>query len=178
MRCFKTQVRRASPIIRQMIHLEGEPIKKGHGIYQNGGPPIVGTVGGQSGQIRLTISQTTTRKELQALVLQHTLTLSCANTDGWKGYSHLSNLQRVHKTVHHGDKQWAKDEDGDGINEVHTNTIEDMWTGLRNQLRTFRGVCKWYLYTYYVIHEWRINTNSITPVFCQAMCFHYNDLPL
>jgi transposase len=135
-------------------------------------------VGRESGQLRLAVSQSTTRKELEVLVLQHTMPLTCSNTDEWKGYSHLSNLQRVHKTVNHGDKQWAKDEDKDGINEVHTNTIEGMWTGLRNFLRTFRGVCKWYLYQYCAMHEWRHNTKTFTPAFCQAMCFHYNDLPL
>ncbi len=134
-------------------------------------------MGSDSGQIRLAVSWGTSRKELEALVLQHTLPLSCSHTDEWKGYSHLSVVQRIHKTVNHGDKQWAKDEDGDGINEVHTNTIEGMWTGLRNFLRTFRGVCKWYLYQYCAIHEWRNNTKTITPAFCQAMCFHYNDLP-
>ena len=32
-------------------------------------------------------------------------------------------------------KSGAKDADGDGINEVHTNTVEGMWTTVRNFLR-------------------------------------------
>ena len=30
---------------------------------------------------------------------------------------------------------WARDDDGDGIREVHCNTLEGLWTGLRNFLR-------------------------------------------
>jgi len=41
-----------------------------------------------------------------------------------------------------GKRVWARDDDGDGIREVHVNTIEGLWTGLRNFLRPFRGVSK------------------------------------
>ena len=39
-----------------------------------------------------------------------------------------------------GQREWARDDDGDGIREVHSNTIEGLWTGLRNHLRPFRGI--------------------------------------
>jgi hypothetical protein len=32
------------------------------------------------------------------------------------------------------------------VREVHANTIEGFWLGLRNYLRPFRGVSKWCLY--------------------------------
>ena len=35
--------------------------------------------------------------------------------------------------------------DGDGVREVHSNTLEGFWLGLRNYLRPFRGVSKWCL---------------------------------
>ncbi len=138
----------------------------------------MGTVGRESGQVRLAVCRGTTRQELEALVLQHTQPLACCNTDEWPSYRGLPDCQRVHRTVNHGQKQWAKDQDGDGLNEVHTNTIEGLWTGLRNLLRTFRGVCKWYLYQYCAVHEWRCNTKAITPEFCQALCFNYNEIPI
>ena len=50
--------------------------------------------------------------------------------------------------------EWARDDDGDGIREVHVNTSEGLWTGLRNFLRPFRGVNKMYLYQYVAIFEW------------------------
>jgi hypothetical protein len=42
--------------------------------------------------------------------------------------------------------EWARDDDGDGIREVHVNKLEGLWTGFRNFLRLFRGVNKVYLY--------------------------------
>ena len=48
--------------------------------------------------------------------------------------------QRGHATVKHSKKEWARD-DGDGIREVHSNTIEGTWTGLKNFLRPFRFFC-------------------------------------
>jgi IS1 family transposase len=63
-------------------------------------------------------------------------------TDEWQAYDHI--LQ-AHATVAHGQKEWVRDDDGDGIREVHTNTIEGLWTTVRNFLRPFRGVHKRYL---------------------------------
>jgi transposase len=56
-----------------------------------------------------------------------------------------------------------RDEDGDGINEVHVNTMEGIWSLLRQYIRTFRGVCKKYLHLYVNAFEflhnlkWRIS---------------------
>jgi transposase-like protein len=66
-------------------------------------------------------------------------------------------------------KEWARDDDGDGIREVHTNTAEGMWTGLRNFLRPFRGVHKKYLAGYVAVHEARINRKRISPAFIVAL---------
>ena len=51
--------------------------------------------------------------------------------------------QRGHATVKHSKKEWTRDDDGDGIREVHSNTIEGTWTGLRNFLRPFRFFVGW-----------------------------------
>ena len=54
------------------------------------------------------------------------------NTDEWRGYNHLPAMGRRHATVCHTAGEWARDDDGDGIREVHDNTLEGLWTGLRN----------------------------------------------
>ena len=66
-------------------------------------------------------------------------------TDEWGAYRRLPAEGRWHRTVNHAAGEWARDDDGDGQSEVHCNTLEGLWTGLRNFLRTFRGVSKWYL---------------------------------
>jgi hypothetical protein len=53
-------------------------------------------------------------------------------------------------------------DDGDGIREVHVNTLEGLWTGLRNFLRPFRGVNKVDLYQEVAMFEWGHNVKRVT----------------
>ena len=55
------------------------------------------------------------------------------------------------------------------MREVHCNTLEGLWTGLRNFLRPFRGVNKVYLYQYVAIFEWGHNIKRVTPEFIRAL---------
>jgi transposase len=84
-------------------------------------------------------------------------------------YNKVAPSGRTHATVNHSRKEWARDDDGDGIREVYTNTIEGIWTGLRNFLRNFRGVHKQHLHPYVVMHEWAHNLKTITMDFLRAM---------
>ena len=59
--------------------------------------------------------------------------------------------------------KWARDDDGDGVREVHDNTLEGMWTGLRNFLRPFRGVSKWYLAQYVAMFQWALQHQGGRP---------------
>ncbi len=56
-------------------------------------------------------------------------------------------------------------DDGDGVREVHCNTIEGLWTGVRNFPRIFRGVNKVYLQQYIAIFEWTHNFKKVTKEF-------------
>lgn len=140
--------------------------RKGHGTYENDRPPVVGTIGRESGQVRLRVVHHTDQDTLEAHV--HQFTTSCAQvyTDEWSGYNHLI---RPHATVCHGQREWARDDDGDGIREVHTNTTEGMWTTVRNFLRTFRGVHKKFLSGYIAICEFRVNLKRINPLFISQL---------
>ncbi len=140
--------------------------QKGHGTYANDRPPIVGTVGRDSGQVRLRLVKRTDGKTLERHMARFTEPEAVANTDEWPGYE---RIERAHVTVNHSLREWARDDDGDGIREVHINTIEGMWTGVRNFLRPFRGVHKEYLASYVAMAEHRINRKSITPEFIAAL---------
>ena len=87
-------------------------------------------------------------------------------TDEWKSYNHII---RKHSTVCHGKGEWARDDDGDGIREVHTNTAEGMWTDVRNFLRPFKGVHKKHLSGYVAMAEFRRNLKRISPAFIAAI---------
>ena len=76
-----------------------------------------------------------------------------------------------HATVCHtpGQREWARDDDGDGVREVHNNTLEGLWQGLRNFLRQFRGVSKWFLDEYVGIFQWIHTLKVVSAEFIQAL---------
>lgn len=140
--------------------------RRGRGTYANDRPPIVGTVGRESGQVRLRVVGNTTGPTLCRHVHQFTQCTAQVYTDESESYH---QLKRAHATVCHAIKEWARDDDGDGIREVHTNTTEGMWAGVRTFLRPFRGVHKRSLSGYIAICEFRINLKRISPAFLSAL---------
>ena len=106
---------------------------------------------------------------LQQVVRRATWPMVDVNTDEWQGYNGLPSMGRRRATVCHADHEWARDDDGDGVREVHCNTLEGLWTGLRNFLRPFRGVHKKYLHQYVAMFQWSYNVKRATPQFIRAM---------
>jgi transposase len=71
--------------------------------------------------------------------------------------------------------EYARDDDGDGVREVHCNTPDGIWTGLRNFLRTFLGVSKWTPGRYAAMFEWMHNCKAVTSDFIRAvLCGPYS----
>ena len=62
------------------------------------------------------------------------------HTDESASYARLPARGWRHVTVCHGRGEYARDEDGDGVREVHVNTLEGTWSLLRSWLRPHRGV--------------------------------------
>jgi transposase len=131
----------------------------------------VGVVGRDSGQIRVQVCKHSDRATLEPLIEQHTRADAIVTTDEWAAYHGGAASGRIHQTVCHtpGQRQWARDADGDGIREVHNNTIEGIWTGLRNFLRPFRGVSKWFLAGYVALFECAYNLKWVTVTLLRAM---------
>lgn len=140
--------------------------RRGKGTYANDRPPIVGTVGRESGQVRLRVVTNTTGEILRAHVHRFTLAGAQLYTDEDQGYNHVI---RAHATVCHSEKEWARDDDGDGIREVHVNTLEGLWTDVRNFLRPFKGVHKKHLSGYVALCEFRRNLKRISPTFISSL---------
>ena len=140
--------------------------RRGHGTYANDRPPVVGTLGRESGEVRLCVVHHTDKATLTDHVHQFTQSDATVYTDAWRGYN---ALDRCHEVVCHKDGEWARDADADGICEVHTNSIESIWTTVRNFLRPFRGVHKKFLAGYIAICEFGINLKTITPLFISKL---------
>ncbi len=63
----------------------------------------------------------------------------------------------------HEINEWARDDDGDGIREVHVNTVEGLWADVRTFLRPFKGVHKRHLSGYVAMAEFRRNHKCVSP---------------
>lgn len=140
--------------------------RRGHGTYDNDRPPIAGTIGRESRQVRLRVVSRTDKETLCAHVHTFTKVGAQVYTDEWQSYDHIL---RPHATVCHGVREWARDDDADGVREVHINSAEGMWTTVRNFLRPLRGVHKRYLCGYIAICEFTINHKCISPAFISAL---------
>jgi transposase-like protein len=105
--------------------------RRGKGTYENDRPPIIGIVGRETGKVRLRMIHNTTQETLLAFVHPFTEDDAQLYTDEERGYNHVI---RAHSTVCHSENEWARDDDGDGIREVHVNTAEGMWTDVRSFL--------------------------------------------
>ena len=83
------------------------------------------------------VQQATIQPIVEKFVQKGTL----INTDEYNIDSRLSEWGYEHKSVCHGMGEYARDEDGDGLHEVHVNTMEGVWSLLRSWLRPHRGPC-------------------------------------
>ena len=117
---------------------------------------------------RLAVLRSAGAAELEGLVHDQTAEGAALYTDEWSGYD---EVDRPRQSCRHtpGAREWARDADGDGVREVHNNTCEGMWTGLRNFLRPFRGVSKWHLWGYVAVFQWAYKLKRVTAAFVQAL---------
>ena len=136
--------------------------RRGRGTMANDRPPILGIWGRDFGHVRFFVCDDTTQATIVPLVVSHSFPWVTLYTDECYAYNPITATGRSHSTVCHSAREWARDDDGDGIREVHSNSIEGIWTGLRNFLRSFRGVHKRYLAQYVAIFEWTHNLKFVT----------------
>ena len=77
---------------------------------------------------------------IKPIITQAVAPATLINTDEYGIYARLPAWGYAHKTVCHAHGEYARDEDGDGLCEVHVNTIEGFWSLLRSWLRPHRGI--------------------------------------
>jgi transposase-like protein len=145
---------------------------RGHGTYATDRPPIFSLIGRSTREVRYFVREhsdgATCREVLQSSLPPRAATLY---TDEWSGYWAVQEtLKLKHASVKHGEKEWARDDDGDGVREVHCNGCEGAGTGLRTYLRVFRGVHKYYLADYVAVYETMSNAKTISANVVQRMC--------
>jgi transposase len=82
------------------------------------------------------VQQMTIKPLIQATIAPGT----CVYTDEYDIDSRLDQWSYEHKSVCHSSGEYARDDDGDGVYEVHVNTMEGFWSLLRSWLRPHRGI--------------------------------------
>ena len=142
---------------------------RGHGTRDNDRPPVCGVVGRESGQVRLTVTARPDGETLRGVVGESTRPGATVYTDEWVGYDGLPASGLGPATSCHAERGWARDDDGDGVREVHCDTPEGLWTGLRDFLMPSRGVSKESLRQDVAMFEWG-TTSSERP---RASCGPY-----
>jgi ISXO2 transposase-like protein len=132
---------------------------------------VAGVIGRDTGLAQLFVLEDVSSASLEGFVGRVTRPDVTLYGDEWGGYAWVAASGRGHATVCHTavPREWARDDDGDGVREVHNNTCEGLWTGLRNFLRPFRGVNKVYLYQYAAIFEWGFNIKCAAGEFIRAL---------
>jgi len=130
-------------------------------------------VGRQSGHCRLRVRHPTDSKTWQKHGQGYTKKAAPCYTAEWQGYN---SINRTHNTVCHGQKEWARDDDGDGVREVHGNTSEGLWTTARNFLRPCRGVHKTRLKYYLAMCDHKINLKRISPKFVSQLVAEHRSI--
>lgn len=109
------------------------------------------------------VKQTTIKPIIEQMIEEGTLVY----TDEYNIYHRLENWGYPHKSVNHGNGEYARDEDGDGFHEVHVNTMEGFWSLLRSWLRPHRGISQEklpiYLAFFEFIHNIRRRGKALLP---------------
>ena len=116
--------------------LRGAP---GRGTLEKDKPPIIGIVE-RNGDIVIEMLPDVKMETIEPIIKATITPGSLVNTDEYAIYNRLEDWGFQHKTVNHGNGEYARDEDGDGIFEVHVNTAEGLWSLLRSWLRPHRGI--------------------------------------
>ena len=145
--------------------------RRGRGTYANDRPLVLSVVGRTSKQVRLRMGKDSIAQTVCGHVERFTKETAIVYTDDLNSYN---ALKRTRRRVQHNVREWACDQDGDGIRECHTNTQEGLWTEFRAFLRPFRGVHKDYLAGYVAVYEHRVNLKVVSPAFIASIVrWHY-----
>ena len=139
---------------------------RGRGTLAREKPPVFGMLKrGGCAVIRMlpNFQQTT----IEPLIERHVRRGAIINTDEFDIYSHLSEMGYIHRTVCHGIREFARDDDGDGVREVHTNSIEGLWSHMRSWLRPHKGISQenlpLYLAFFQFVYNERTRGKSLLP---------------
>jgi transposase-like protein len=120
-------------------------------------------------QMLSNVKQATIAPLIQNLIALGTLIY----TDEYSIYARLTEWGYEHKKVNHGQREYARDDDGDGFCEVHINTMEGFWSLLRSWLKPHRGISQdtlpLYLGFFEFVHNVRKRGKTLLPSLLECL---------
>lgn len=139
---------------------------RGRGTLEKEKPPILGMIQ-RNGEVAIqmlpNVQQATIKPVITATVARGSLIYS----DEYNIYDRLTQWGYRHQRVNHSQGEYARDDDGDGFHETHTNTIEGFWSLLRSWLRPHRGISQEklpiYLGFFEFVHNVRKRGRALLP---------------
>jgi transposase-like protein len=132
---------------------------RGRGTAENDKVPIVGIIQ-RNGNLIIKMFPNVQQVTIKPFITENIEKETLIYTDEYNIYSRLLEWGYEHKTVCHSKGEYARDEDGDGFHEVHTNTIEGVWSLLRSWLRPHRGISQEHLPSYIGFFEFTHNVRK------------------
>lgn len=141
----------------------------GHGTYENDRPPIIHIINRETGEERCWVVGHSDKATCHGILPE---TVPTDGTIVYSGeYRRYHGSEPQHTTVNHPQHEWARDDDGDGVCEIHCNSCEGAGAALRTFLRPFGGVHKANLQSYVATNEARVNAKRVSPALIYRMCW-------
>jgi transposase-like protein len=116
--------------------LQGKP---GRGTLEKERPPVFGMMQ-RGGQVVISLLANVKQKTIEPFIKETIAPGTRVYTDEYSIDARMQSWGYEHKRVNHGRGEFARDDDGDGLCEVHVNTMEGFWSLLRSWLRPHRGI--------------------------------------
>ena len=113
--------------------------ERGRGTLEKEKPPVLSRIE-RGGEVVIRMLANVKQATIELVIKATIAAGSLVMTDEYDIYKRLPSWGYGHKTVCHGRGEYGRDEDGDGVYEVHVNTIEGFWSLLRSWLRPHRGI--------------------------------------
>ena len=101
--------------------------KAGRGTLEKERPPVFGMMQ-RGGQVVINLMANVKQKIIEPFIKDTIVPGTLVYTDEYSMYARLQSWGYGHKRVHHGRGAFARDDDGDGVCEVHVNTMEGFWS--------------------------------------------------
>lgn len=114
----------------------------------------------RGGEVIIKMLENVRQATIKPIIMASAAAGALIHTDEYNIYARLTEWGFGHKTVCHGQGEYARDEDGDGFHEVHVNTMEGFWSLLRSWLRPHRGISQEKLPDYLAFFQFTHNVRK------------------